>query len=133
MQGRSIGLRIKDINSLIRHIKQGLPVSSLTTLSKNLGVPENQMAVAVNISQRTLTNRKKQGKFKSDESERVLRLATLYERAKEVLETDESVKRWFHSPVKGLGGKTPFEFADTEPGAQEVMDILGRIEDGVFS
>jgi len=133
MQGQSIGIRTNDITGLIRHIKQGLPVSSLTTLSRNLGVPENQMAVAVNISQRTLTNRKKQGKFKADESERVLRLATLYERAKEIFESNDAVKRWFHSPVKGLDGKTPFEFADTEPGALEVMDILGRIEDGVFS
>ncbi len=133
MQGESIGIRSTDITSLIAHIKKGLPVKSLITLSKNLGVPENQMAVAVNISQRTLTNRKKQGRFKADESERVFRLATLYERAREVLGTNESVKRWFHSPVKGLGGKTPFEFADTEPGAREVMDVLGRIEDGIFS
>lgn len=71
------------------------------------------MAATVNISQRTLTNRKKQGRYKPDESERVLRLATLYERAEEILGTDESVKKWFHSPVKGLGGKTPFEFADS--------------------
>jgi len=34
-------------------------------------------------------------------------------------------------PVKGLGGKTPLEFADTETGAREVENMLGRIEDGV--
>ena len=133
MEGQSIGIKTKDVASLIEHIKQGLPVKSLVTLSKNLGVPEKRMAVAVNISQRTLTSRKKRGRFKADESERVLRLAKLYERAKEVFGADDSVKRWFHSPAKGLAGKTPFEFADTEPGAQEVLDLLGRIEYGAFS
>jgi putative toxin-antitoxin system antitoxin component (TIGR02293 family) len=133
MQGYSIGLRAKDITGLIQHIKQGLPVSSLTTLSKNLGIPEHQMASAVNISRRTLANRKKRGKSKVDESERAVRLAMPYERAKEILESDVAAKRWFHSPVKGLDDKIPFEVADTEPGAQKVMDLLGRIEDGVFS
>jgi uncharacterized protein (DUF2384 family) len=44
----------------------------------------------------------------------------------------ELAQQWFRSPVKGLRGKTPLEFADTEPGAQEVESMLDRIEDGVF-
>ncbi|MBW1797126.1 MAG: DUF2384 domain-containing protein, partial [Deltaproteobacteria bacterium] len=36
-------------------------------------------------------------------------------------------------PARALGGKTPLEYADTEPGAQEVDELLGRIEHGVFS
>jgi uncharacterized protein (DUF2384 family) len=39
----------------------------------------------------------------------------------------------FEKIQKGLGGKTPLEYADTEPGAREVEDLLGRLEHGVFS
>jgi putative toxin-antitoxin system antitoxin component (TIGR02293 family) len=40
---------------------------------------------------------------------------------------------WLKSPQKALGGKTPLEYSDTEPGAREVEDLLGRLEHGVFS
>ena len=132
MYGQSIGIDSENLTGLISRIKQGLPVSSLTRLSKQLGVPEKRLLVVANIPQRTLTRRKKEGRFKPDESERVLRLARLYEQAMKVFKREESVQQWFQSSVKGLGGKTPLEFADTEPGAQEVEDMLGRIADGVF-
>ncbi len=132
MYGQSIGIDSENLAGLISRIKQGLPVSSLTRLSKQLGVPEKRLLVVANIPQRTLTRRKKEGRFKPDESERVLRLARLYEHAMKVFKRKESVQQWFQSSVKGLGGKTPLEFADTEPGAQEVEDMLGRIADGVF-
>ena len=132
MYGQSIGIDSENLTGLISRIKKGLPVSSLTRLSKQLGVPEKRLLVVANIPQRTLTRRKKEGRFKPDESERVLRLARLYEQAMKVFKRKESVQQWFQSSVKGLGGKTPLEFADTEPGAQEVEDMLGRIADGVF-
>ena len=132
MYGQSIGIDSENLTGLISRIKQGLPVSSLTRLSKQLGVPEKRLLVVANIPQRTRTRRKKEGRFKRDEAERVLRLARLYEQAMKVFKRKESVQQWFQSSVKGLGGKTPLEFADTEPGAQEVEDMLGRIADGVF-
>jgi putative toxin-antitoxin system antitoxin component (TIGR02293 family) len=131
MYGQSIGIQTENVKGLILLLKQGLPVSTFSRLSTMLGVPEKSLATAVNIPQRTLTRRKKEGRLKTDESERVLRLASLYERAIEVYGDEDLARQWFHLSVKGLGGKTPLEFADTEPGAREVEDMLGRIEDGV--
>ncbi len=131
MYGQSIGIQTENVKGLILLLKQGLPVSTFSRLSTILGVPEKSLATTVNIPQRTLTRRKKEGRLKTDESERVLRLASLYERAIEVYGNEDLARQWFHLPVKGLGGKTPLEFADTEPGAREVEDMLGRIEDGV--
>ena len=127
MYGQSIGIQTENVKGLILLLKQGLPVSSFSRLSTILGVPEKNLAATVNIPQRTLTRRKKEGRLKTDESERVLRLAGLYERAIEVYGDEDLARQWF----KGLGGKTPLDFADTEPGAREVEDMLGRIEDGV--
>ena len=132
MFGSSIGIEADKLEDLIIPLKEGLPVSSLHRLCENIGVPENRMALTVNIAQRTLTRRKKEGRLKPDESERVLRIARIYERAVEVMGDQERARQWFRTKVKGLGGNTPLEFADTEPGAQAVSDLLGRIEDGVF-
>ena len=54
-------------------------------------------------------------------------------RAVEVLESEENARRWLTSPQFGLGGAVPLEYAETEVGAREVEDLLGRIEHGVYS
>lgn len=40
---------------------------------------------------------------------------------------------WLNTPVKGLGGRLPVDLLDTEDGAQTVLDLIGRLEHGVFS
>jgi putative toxin-antitoxin system antitoxin component (TIGR02293 family) len=132
MHSQIIGIKNKETGGLIAMIKEGLPVAAFENLSKQMGVPEYRLVLTVNIDQRTLTRRKKEGRFKPDESERVLRVARLYERAVEVLGDSEAAQDWFKSPVKGLGNKTPLDYADTEPGALEVEYLLSRIEDGVY-
>jgi putative toxin-antitoxin system antitoxin component (TIGR02293 family) len=133
MYGQSIGIKTKSLDGLIVQLKKGLPVSSLTKLSHQMGVSENKLAAIVNVAQRTLTRRKKEGCFKTDESERVLRIARIFERSIEVMGSVVLAQQWFRSPVKGLGGKTPLDYSDTEPGAREVEALLHRIEHGVFS
>ena len=130
-----IGLNLitTEKNELIQNIKKGLPISAFEKIQKELEVSADTLAVTVNIANRTLARRKKEGRFQPDESERILRIASLFDRALQVLHNQNRVRLWFKSPQKGLGGKTPLEYADTEPGAREVEDLLGRLEHGVFS
>jgi putative toxin-antitoxin system antitoxin component (TIGR02293 family) len=130
-----IGLNLikTEKNVLIKNIKKGLPISAFEKIQKELDISADTLASTVNIATRTLARRKKEGRFHSDESERVLRIASLFDRALQVLHSQSRVQLWFKSPQKGLGGKTPLEYADTEPGAREVEDLLGRLEYGVFS
>lgn len=74
-----------------------------------------------------------EGRLQTDESERLFRIAALYDRAIEVLGDPERARAWFKEPKKALGMKTPLQYADTEPGAREVENLLGRLEYGVFS
>ena len=130
-----IGLNLirTEKNVLIKSIKKGLPISAFEKIQKELDISAGTLASTVNIANRTLARRKKEGRFQPDESERVLRIASLFDRALQVLHKQSRVQLWFKSPQKGLGGKTPLEYADTEPGAREVEDLLGRLEHGVFS
>ena len=134
-EGALIGLNLisTEKNVLIQNIKKGLPISAFEKIQMELEVSADTLAAAVNIAGRTLARRKKEGRFLPDESERVLRIASLFDRALQVLHDQNRVKLWFKSPQKALGGKTPLEYADTEPGAREVEDLLGRLEHGVFA
>jgi len=85
------------------------------------------------VAERTLIRKIQGGRLTSDQSERMNRVARLLVRAIEVLGNKERALRWLKAPRSYFGGKPPLDFADTELGSQEVFNLLGRIEHGVFS
>lgn len=74
----------------------------------------------------------KEGRLRSDESERVVRIARLFDRTLQVLGGEDKARQWLRTPKRALAGQSPLEYADTEPGAEEVTNLLGRLEHGVF-
>jgi putative toxin-antitoxin system antitoxin component (TIGR02293 family) len=114
----------------IQAIKEGLAYKVFENLAKDLELPASDLAQVIGVPIRTLQRRKQEGYFPSDESDRLFRIVRLVERAKEVLGT--SGISWLKSPKKFLSGQSPLEFADTEAGAWEVNQALGRLEHGVF-
>ena len=117
---------------LIEAIRSGLPVQELNVLQTSLGVPMDKLALKLGISKATLHRRKVQGRLGPEESDRVLRFARLMGKAVEVMEDENSARRWLTSPQVGLSGAVPLDYAETEVGAREVEDLLGRIEYGVY-
>lgn len=119
-----------NVQIVIQGLHAGLPVESIHRLGALMGKSQRVIAEAVQIPTRTLSRR---NRFKPAESDRIFRLSQLFHRAAEVLGDLTETRRWFYSPRKALGGKTPMELSDTDIGAREVEDFLGRIEHGVFS
>jgi putative toxin-antitoxin system antitoxin component (TIGR02293 family) len=114
----------------IAAIKAGLPYQVFEDLAHELGVPGNVLARTISVPARTLQRRKQEGSFRADESDRLFRILRLSERAGEVL--GASGAPWLREPKRFLGGRAPLDFADTEAGAWEIMQALGRLEHGVF-
>jgi len=133
MYGVSIGLQPQSSAKLIAKIKEGLPVKAFNRLCNNLDISEKALAKTLNIAISTLARRKKTGRMTFGESERIYRIAKIYDRVVEVFGDREMGRKWLKDPAWALGDITPLEFAETELGAQEVDDLLGRIEHGVFT
>ena len=131
--GQSVGLTSDNKAAIIKALKSGLPISSFKRLQKIMDVPAGELASTVNIAPRTLLRRKKQGKLQTDESERLLRIGKLFDMALELFEDKKLARQWFKEPNKALGGSSPLNYSDTEPGAKEVEMLIGRLEFGVFS
>ena len=117
---------------VISQIKQGLPIRSFDVLRAEFGVAIPQLAKTLNINQRTLNRRRQSGRFNIDESERVYRLGRLFQIALNLFKEEAAARQWFAVPKEAFGGATPLDYADTEPGAQEVEKQLRRIAHGVF-
>ena len=118
---------------LIRSLKAGLPFQELDDLRNKLGLSMEKLVPLLGISKATLHRRKLEGRLDVLESDRVVRFARLLGKASEVMESPENGCRWLTSPQVGLGGAVPLEYAQTEVGAREVEDLLGRVEYGVYS
>ena len=133
--GKCLGLALESPVAAIAAVKKGLPVSSVDSLGTSLGITSRALCEITNIADRTLARRKRDnnGRLKTDESERVLRIGLLFDRTVSVLGGLQQARQWLNTPSKALGDVTPLVFADTEPGAREVEALLGRIEYGVFS
>lgn len=112
-------------------LRQGVPREAFERIRGDLGVSSEELAEVLGIPTRTLARRTE--RFKPDESERLLRVGSAVQKAMEVLEDRQSVRRWMTQPKRALEGLTPLRCCDTEIGAREVEALLGRIEHGVFS
>lgn len=129
---RLMGIDTRDHAEAVKYIRNGVLAKDVLKLQKAFNVPINSFGHTVGISVKTITG-KKEAKLKKDQSERVLRFAGLFDHATEVFANIKLIQEWFITPNRCLGGETPLQYADTEPGAQEVDDLLGRLKHGVFS
>ncbi|MBZ5706861.1 MAG: DUF2384 domain-containing protein [Acidobacteriia bacterium] len=132
--GASLGLAATTPAELIRKLEHGFSFHTLQNLSSHSGLTVARLASLLGIPERTLARRKTSGKLTLDESERLLRLSAIFEKAVELFEGDVAAAvNWLTSPRKALNDHAPLEYSRTELGAREVESLIGRLEHGVFA
>lgn len=129
-----IGIQVKSRVQLVEFIKDGFPVTAFERFSNTLGISERELGAHTGVPPRTLARRKATGHLEPDESDRVARIAMLVEEALDLFDGNQAkAAHWFKTPKRALGGATPLEYAGTEPGAQEVRSLIGRLQHGVIA
>jgi putative toxin-antitoxin system antitoxin component (TIGR02293 family) len=89
---------IRDHVKMAAVVMHGIPAQEALNLADRLKISQDRLSELTSIPKRTLHRRVKQGALlKQDESERVLRLLSLYTRAVEVFEDKDRASRWFSS------------------------------------
>ncbi len=117
---------------IVERLRKGFPMKEFRLLQGLLEISEEELGRYLGISPATLHRRKKSGKLETPESERVVRFARLFGIIMGVLETEEASREWIKTANPGTAGETPLSYADTEFGAREVENLIGRIDHGVF-
>jgi len=64
---------------MITQLKKGLSAESFDQLRERLNISDNALGKIVQIPKRTLDRRRSTGKLRADESERVFRIAQVYD------------------------------------------------------
>lgn len=133
-RGASLGFRSVETPELIERLEAGFPFHVLRKFESNSGMESAALISILGIPERTLARRRTAGRLAPEESERLLRISTVFEKAVALFDDDvASAVQWLTTSKKALGGETPLRYAKTEPGAREVENLIGRLEHGVFS
>lgn len=114
-------------------IRKGISKNDFERFKDKTGLDYDQLASALSVARATLINKKGDDKFNQSLSERIISLADIYSYGYEVFEDVERFNHWIFRPNQALGGQRPFDFLDNQFGREEVRNLIGRIDYGVYS
>lgn len=119
---------------LYQALHEGFSYNIFDKLAQISGLDKKQLAQICQLAPATLARRAKLGKFTQDESDRLHRFATVLVAANTLFANDmAAAKRWLTEPVYGLGDKAPLDMLGTTAETQAILDLIGRLEHGVFA
>ncbi len=130
---QALGRTLSSQHDLREAIREGFPPAVVKVLLQSCGLTLNELARALDLSPRSLQRRRRSGRLARYESDRLYRLARIVALADEFLGNHDKAVHWLKKPNRALGGITPVEALDTELGARQVENILGRIAYGGIS
>lgn len=117
----------------LEKLRSGLNKHDLEKLKSRTELDYDKLSKALSVTRATLINKKGTEKFSPALSERMISLADIYSYGYEVFEDEAKFNDWMFRPNRALGGKTPYDVIDNQFGREEVKNIIGRIDYGVYS
>lgn len=131
---KSLGLEPLETLAILGVLRNGLTWAQMLAFQRAAGFSAEEMAAFLELPERTFARRRSTGRFSTGESEKLLRLMEIHESALRLFDGDAvAVRTWLTAPVRGLGNARPIDYAQSDFGAREVRNLLGRLEHGVFS
>lgn len=116
----------------VEWVLAGLPAYIVPHLVQLLG-PAGEAAWSVLGLSPARCKRRQSGRLTVAEGDRVFRISRIVRAATALFADDQAAAcRWLAHPNRAFAGRAPLEFARTEVGADEVMNVIGRLEHGVF-
>jgi putative toxin-antitoxin system antitoxin component (TIGR02293 family) len=133
--GKSIVTKpIRSEFDIISLSNEGITKASLDVLISHLGISKKAFSENIlDTSVKTLERKKSTDKLDKRTSSHIIEIAKVLEHVFAVFESEEKVKSWLNTPNRALNSIKPIDLFYLPTGLNMVNDILGRIEEGVYS
>jgi putative toxin-antitoxin system antitoxin component (TIGR02293 family) len=126
--------KIKSAFDLITLSNKGIKKASLDALVGHMGMTKKNFAEDIlNLSVKTLERKKGDDLLDKYTSSHIIEVAKVVEHAFEVFEDETRVQKWLNTPNRALNQMKPLELFYIPTGLSMVDQVLGRIEEGVYS
>ena len=130
-----LGLHAKSLFDIEQEAEKGFSPETVNIIKNELNLSYKEILKNIGTSNTTFHRIKntKSKRLSRDVSIRVYQYARLLERATEVLGGREEAREWLHEPLLAIGNRTPIDVARTGLGVEQVLQVLGQLEYGVYS
>ncbi|WP_432712913.1 type II RES/Xre toxin-antitoxin system antitoxin [Pedobacter sp.] len=142
---RIMEVKNDDFNKIIQLIRAGSNLDIITEVKKGLsrrvfdGLKDQtnldftRLSKIVGTTSATIHKKKTTDKFNKLISEKIIAVAALYDFGYEVFEDKNDFDAWMGTENTALAEKKPIELIDTVLGLNEVRNVIGRIQYGVYA
>lgn len=114
-------------------VNNGIPKVSVDILAAVMEIPMTKMANLLHLSYKTLTRKNKKDLLDPLVSSHTYEMSNVIAKGLEVFESGDKLKRWLHKENRALRGKKPFDLLNTPTGITLINQVLGRLEEGIYS
>lgn len=117
----------------MRRIRSGLPAESFVETAEQLGVSQEFLASKLGLVALTLNRKRKANEnLSARESERIMRVVRVWNRARTLSRSDEAIAAWLLRPAAALDQAAPLDLLDTDVGTVEVEGLITGLAYGNF-
>lgn len=143
MRSAKHGYEVRDSAAALGHtpleaherVRKGISLGEVIRFVEQIGLTQQEAAALLGLPLRTFQRwlRAPEKKLDSTTGGRYYRTIKIMQHAVMLLGSTVTTLEWLRSPQRALGHRVPLELLATEPGAEAVEDLLGRIEYGVVT
>jgi len=133
--GRSAkaGMEVQSVLDVHRLLSEGIEGSAIRRFATHYDLSTEDLTRLLGIKKRTLQRREQEARLPPGETDRLWRAAVILTEATDILGSRAKASSWLHGENRALGGVRPLDMIATEAGYEEVRNVLGRVEWGVWS
>ncbi len=95
------------------------------------GIPKSDMASMLGVSDKTFYNIMQKTYLDRERSDRFHFLHQVLESGKDTFGSEEGFTSWMNTPQPTLDGHKPLDMLSSITGANQVLQMLGRIKHGI--
>ena len=116
-------------------VRKGISLGEVIRFTEHMGLTQQEAAALLGLPLRTFQRwlGAPEKKLDATTGGRYYRAIKIVQHAMALLGSTPTTLEWLRSPQRALGFRIPLELLATEPGAEAVEDLLGRIEYGVVT
>ena len=135
MGGKSaIGKEIRNTADFIELSDKGMPAKVITAIQTHSHFTNKEISHFLDISESTLQRYRKSKKLlRKGEAEKAYHLSSVIAKGVEVFGSEEKFHQWLNLENEAIGGIKPIQWLSSAIGRDEILNLLSRIEYGIYS
>ena len=126
-------LAARPTSDVVQKIRAGIPAEAFIQIADRLDLSQEELATKLGLVARTIHRKRKASEtLSSADSEKVMRVARIWNSARDLFTTDEAIAQWLTTPAVPLGHVPPLDLLDTDVGAADVEGFIKGLAYGNF-